>query len=182
MRIGWMRALRVALALAVPAGMMAACDSTGYGYDVPAYVIGHYTCVNPSSGQLDYCVEYSDGTSSLVPWSVYSTVLYGQLLTVSHSVWTVHATSYVRPGYGAPDVYHVRYHAARVYPSVLSAQRAVTVRAARASGVTYGGMSYRNKNGQVAYRSPTGRTYSSSAVSRGTSAYRSSGSSSRGRR
>lgn len=169
------RALCMALVIAVPASaVVSACATDGYyGYAGPAYVIGHYACVNPLSGRLDYCVEYSDGTSSLVPWSIYSTVLFGQYLTVSHSVWTVHTVTGIHV-HVVPDVYHVRYRAARVYPSVTVAQRVATQRYRTSSGTVYGGMSYRNESGQVVYRSPSGTPYRSS--SGGTSVYRSSSS------
>jgi hypothetical protein len=129
-------------------GSATACGFDYNGYAGPPYVVGTYTCVNPYSGQPDYCVEYSDGTSNMVPFWVYNTIGYGSVLSYSHSRYTiVHSTYYT--GRRAPDVYHVSYHA-HSYSS------------------GYGGMSYRASNGQVRYRS-----YSPSSSYRSYSSFRS---------
>lgn len=128
---------------------LSACSAADFGYydaySGPPYVVGKYTCVNPYSGQLDYCVEYSDGTSQLVPWGIYDTIDYGYGLTYYNHRYTVVRTSYSRSG-GAPDVYHVTYHA-------------------RTGGTTtssYGGMSYRNSSGRVIYSSGSATSYRTS--------------------
>jgi hypothetical protein len=137
------------------AGVALAASLTACGYDAyddgysPAYVVGRYTCVNPNSGQPDYCVEYSDGTSEMVPFGIYNTAYYGTVLTYSHSRWITTRTSYYSHR-TASDVYHVTY---RTYH-------------ARTGGYTasgYGGMSYRSRAGRVIYRS--GSSYRSSSYS-----------------
>lgn len=115
-----------------------ACADLGdYGYVGPAYVVGTYTCTNPASGQIDYCVEYNDGSSQLVPFSIYSTVAYGSVLSFTNYRWTTTRSSFYSAR-RAPDVYHVTYRAynARSYTSSTS----------------YSGMSTR-RNGRVSYYS-----------------------------
>lgn len=124
----------------------AACGAYDDGY-AQAYVVGKYTCVNPNSGQPDYCVEYSDGTSSLVPFGVYNTLYYGSILDYTNHRYVITRSSSYSRRY-LPDVYHVSYHV-HTYGSVSS----------------YGGMSFRNKAGRVVYRSPSGATYHSSSFS-----------------
>jgi hypothetical protein len=128
-----------AITAAVLAASLAACTDGQY---YAPYVVGTYTCASPLTGQPDYCVEYSDGTSALVPFSIYSTVYYGSVLTYSGSRY-----SYTRPAVlrRAPDVYHVVYHA-----------HSFTTNSSRGS---YQGMSYVNK-GRVIYRAP-GSSYHS---------------------
>lgn len=128
--------IRIAAAALTLAVSAAAC---GGDYDGPAYVVGRYTCVNPATGQPDYCVEYSDGTSAMVPFGIYDSAWYGTTLVYAHGRYTVVATSRATRRL-APDVYHVTYRA-------------------HVSG--YSGMSYVSK-GRVIYRGPAsaGRSYS----------------------
>lgn len=83
-----------------------ACGIDG-GYGGPAYVVGKYTCPDPTTGLPAYCVEYSDGTSNVVPYWVYSGVYYGSILSYSHSRY-----SFTRPSklVYAPRVTNVHYH------------------------------------------------------------------------
>lgn len=113
----------------------AACGSYGYTDAGPAYVVGHYTCTDPYSGQPDYCVEYNNGYSTMVPWSIYSTISYGMTLNYVNHHWYTTRSSYYRRGVVA-DVYHVRY---RQYT--------------RSTTRSYTGMSFR-RNGVVSYGSP----------------------------
>lgn len=129
-------------------GSLTACNDAYWNAAGPVYVVGTYTCTNPNSGQIDYCVEYSDGSSSLVPFWVYNSVGYGSVLsyTTSTHVWVTSRSSYYT-GRRAPDVYHVTYHARTGGTTTVSA---------------FGGMSYRNKSGRVIYRSAaTGTSYHS---------------------
>src|SRR5579872_6325077 len=97
-----------AAAAALTAGLTACGQLDDYGYGSPAYVTGTYTCTNPYSGQPDYCVEYDDGSSQLVPFPVYSSACYGCVLSYAGSSWHVTRTSWYT-GRRAPDVYHVHY-------------------------------------------------------------------------
>lgn len=149
---------RAALSAAIIGGTAAplACGLDNGYYDGPPYVIGHYTCVNPSSGMPDYCELLSDGTYQMVPFSIWNTVAYGSVLSYSaHRTWVIHSTSYTRAGV-APDVNYSAWRSARQ----------ATATTSRRSTVTYDGMSYRsNKTGRVVYRSAssTGRTASFSS-------------------
>lgn len=150
--------LRRAALSAMIAGSTAiplACGLDDGYYAGPPYVVGHYTCVNPSSGMPDYCELLSDGTYQMVPFSIWNTVAYGSVLSFSvHRTWVINSTPYTRAGV-APDVNYSAWH---------SAGQATTT--TRRSTVTYDGMSYRsNKTGRVVYRSAssTGRTASFSS-------------------
>lgn len=130
----------VAIVATAALSTTACADLGDYGYVGPAYVVGTYTCTNPASGQIDYCVEYNDGSSQLVPFSIYSTVAYGSVLSFTNYRWTVARSSYYSAR-RAPDVYHVTY-------------RAYNTRSYRSytSSTSYSGMSTR-RNGKVSYYS-----------------------------
>jgi len=145
----------LASALLALSAILAACGGPGNN-DGLVFVIGHYTCINPLSGELDYCVEYSDGTSAMVPFGIYNTVPYGASLIYGGGRYTIVRTRVTR-SYAAPDVYHVSYHA-HSYTSTTK------------TAATYGGMSYRNGQGRVVYRTASVR--SSSISSYRSSSYR----------
>jgi hypothetical protein len=130
-------AVSTILTAAALAASLAACDGN-QGYYAQPYVIGTYTCASPLTGLPDYCVEYSDGTSSIVPYAIYRNVYYGSTLTYISGHY-----SYSRPAVlrRAPDVYHVAYHAH--------------------SYTGYSGMSYVSK-GRVVYRGASTAGYSHS--------------------
>lgn len=127
------------------AGSLTACGSMNAGYGGVPYVVGKYVCQDPTTGFPAYCVEYNDGTSSIVPFYIYNSIGYGYGLTYVGHRYTVIHTSYSRRGF-APRVTHVTY-------------RIHSYTSTRKTG-GYVGRNYVNK-GRVVYRAPAGTGYHS---------------------
>lgn len=132
-----------AIAAVAAVGMSACSFNDGYGYQ-PAYVVGRTMCPN-QYGVIQNCVIMSDGDLVVVQPNIWTTIMYGMVLSPYGSSyrWTRPASSY------GISVHRIGVTSYSSYTSTHVGVRAVSAsseyRQAR-SGNTYnsGGSSYKS--------------------------------------